>query len=61
MVQNDEQWEALTVFLKDTTFGDDDFLAGFMAVCDRLKGEEFFIAILYDEWFVIERGDAFDV
>ena len=51
---------SLTLFLKDTTFGDDEFLAGFMAVCDKLKGEGFFIAILYHEWFVIERGDAFD-
>lgn len=45
---------SLTLFLKDTTFGDGEFLAGFMAVCDRLKGEEFFLAILYHEWFIIK-------
>ena len=27
-----------------------------MAVCDRVVGEEFFLAILYHEWFVIERS-----
>lgn len=51
---------SLTLFLKDTTFGDGEFLAGFMAVCDKLKGEEFFIAILYHEWFVIQRTDVFE-
>lgn len=51
---------SLTLFLKDTTFGDGEFLAGFMAVCDKLKDEEFFIAILYHEWFVIQRTDVFE-
>ncbi|MEH1922769.1 hypothetical protein [Nostoc sp.] len=33
---------SVTVFLSDTTYEDDPFFSGFMAVCDRLKGEEFF-------------------
>ena len=37
-------------------YEDDPFMAGFMAVCDRVVGEEFFLAILYHEWFVIYRS-----
>jgi hypothetical protein len=50
---------SLTLFLEDTTYDDDPFFSGFMAVCDHLKGEEFFLAILYHEWFVIERAEVF--
>ncbi len=51
---------SLTLFLKDTTYDDDAFFSGFMAVCDKVKGEDFFLAILYHEWFVIERIDIFE-
>jgi len=51
--------QTLTLFLKDTTYVDnpDDeiFFAGFVAICDKVPGEEFFIAILYHEWFIIEN------
>lgn len=50
----------VTVFLSDTTYEDDPFFSGFMAVCDRLKGEEFFLAVLYHEWFIIERAGVFE-
>lgn len=50
--------EALTLFLKDTTFIEnaaDEFLqAGFLAVCDRV--ENFFVATVYHEWFLVPRG-----
>lgn len=46
---------ALTVFLKDTTYGDDDFFSGFMAVCERFAGEDFFTATVYHEWFVLDN------
>jgi hypothetical protein len=53
--------QSLTLFLKDTThYGDDPFSAGFVAVCDRMAGEEFFLAILYHEWFIIEKSVVFD-
>lgn len=47
---------SLTIFLKDTTWGqgDDDFFSGFLAVCERFPNEEFFVAIVYHEWFLIE-------
>lgn len=51
---------SVTVFLSDTTYEDDPFFSGFMAVCDRLKNEEFFLAILYHEWFIIERAGVFE-
>jgi len=52
--------KSLTLFLKDITFGDDLFDCGYMAVCDLVTGEDFFLAILYHEWFVIERSPIFD-
>ena len=45
---------SLTLFLKDTTYYDDLFMSGYMAVCDKVVGENFYLAILYHEWFVIE-------
>lgn len=45
--------KSLTVFLKDTTFDEDDFFSGFMAVCQKFEGKDFFTAIVYHEWFII--------
>ena len=47
---------SLTLFLKDTTYYDDMFMSGYMAVCDKMIDENFYLAILYHEWFVIERS-----
>ena len=51
--------QTLTLFLKDTTHitdsRDELFFAGRVAVCDKFEGEEFFLAILYHEWFIIEN------
>lgn len=49
---------SLTLFLQDTTYGQNWYDSGFLAVCDRL--ENFFIAIVYHEWFVIERPSIFE-
>ena len=51
---------ALTLFLKDITYDDDWSASGFMAVCEKVAGEEFFLATLYHEWFIIERSPVFD-
>ena len=51
---------SVTLFLSDTTYEDDPFFAGFVTVCDRLKDEEFFLAILYHEWFIIERSEVLE-
>jgi hypothetical protein len=54
-----EDGRSLTLFLKDTTHVPDPrsehFLAGFVAVCDRFPGQNFFVAILYHEWFIIRN------
>ena len=51
---------SLTLFLKDITYDDDIFSSGYMAVCDKIKGEDFWLAILYHEWFIIEKSDVFE-
>ncbi|BAZ27240.1 hypothetical protein NIES4073_81570 [Kalymmatonema gypsitolerans NIES-4073] len=51
--------KSLTVFLKDTTYDDDPFFSGYMAVCDKVAGDNFFLATLYHEWFVIELSPVF--
>lgn len=52
---------SLTLFLKNTTYDDDPFFSGFMAVCDKVKDEDFFLAILYHEWFIIETAEVFEL
>ena len=34
-----------------------DFFSGFVAICERFAGEEFFTAIVYHEWFIIENSE----
>jgi hypothetical protein len=52
---------SVTIFLKDTTFGSDWFEIGFLAVCDKVADENFWLTILYHEWFVIEPDSIFEV
>jgi hypothetical protein len=51
---------SVTLFLKDTTYDDHWSAAGFMAVCDRVADDGFFLAVLYHEWFIIERSPIFE-
>jgi hypothetical protein len=41
---------SLTIFLKDTTY-ETGMFAGFLAVCDRFPGQDWYLAIVYHEWF----------
>lgn len=50
---------SLTLFLKNTTYYDDPFMSGFLAICDKVAGEEFFVAVVYHEWFIIESPNIF--
>ena len=54
-----EDQRTLTIFLKDTTYverpEDEFFMAGFVAVCDKFPDEEFYVAIVYHEWFMVEN------
>jgi hypothetical protein len=49
-----ESGNSVTLFLQDTTYDDDPFFSGFISVCDKVKDEDFFLAIVYHEWFIIE-------
>lgn len=51
---------SLTLFLQDTTYGSDWYEAGYMAVCDKVAGEDFFLAVLYHEWFIIEPNPVLE-
>lgn len=50
--------QKLVVYLKDTTFYDDPFASGFVAICDRFAPEAFFVATLYHEWFIIDYDES---
>jgi hypothetical protein len=50
-----EDGQVLTLFLRDTTFGEDWYDSGFLAVCEKFPRQEFFLATVYHEWFVIEN------
>ncbi len=45
--------DVLTVFLKDTTHysGVD---AGFLAICERVRDEHWYVTIVYHEWYLLE-------
>ena len=50
--------QTITLFLKDQTFSntaDEFFMAGRLAVCDKVAGTDVFIAVVYHEWFVVNN------
>jgi len=55
----DQEEKTFILFLKDTTYvetpEEEYFSAGFVAICDKVPGEDFYIAILYHEWFIIDE------
>ena len=61
MPSKDEQ--SLTIFLKDVWYAeaydvdpeDDTFYSGFVAICDKFPGQDFYLATFYHEWFIIEN------
>jgi hypothetical protein len=52
---------SVTIFLTDTTYGSEWYEIGYLAVCDRVVGEELWLAIIYHEWFVIELDSTFSI
>jgi hypothetical protein len=54
---------SLTLFIKDTTYGNDMFDSGYLAVCEKVaptvSTEGFFLATVYHEWFIIEPNPIF--
>ncbi len=49
-----EDRQKIVLYIKDTTYDDDAFGAGFVAICDKYPNEDFYIATLYHEWFIID-------
>jgi hypothetical protein len=49
----------LTLFLKDTTYTSnpkwENYEAGRIAICERLPGEDFFVATVYHECFIVDN------
>jgi len=45
--------QVLTIFLKDTTY-DSGIFAGRIVVCERIVDEQWYLATLYHEWFIID-------
>ncbi|MGH2607658.1 MAG: hypothetical protein ACRDHF_01100 [Tepidiformaceae bacterium] len=62
LVSQDES--SITVFFKDMTLGkhypadQEMFWAGFLAVCDRIPGDDVYAAVVYHEWFIIDNAAA---
>ena len=52
---------SVTIFLTDTTYGSEWYEIGYLAVCDKVVGEKFWLAIIYHEWFVIEPDPIFSI
>ena len=50
----------IVVYLKDMTYGDGAFDAGFVAICNRFPGERFYVATFYHEWFIIDYDTLAD-
>ncbi|MBA3871133.1 MAG: hypothetical protein H0X30_18470 [Anaerolineae bacterium] len=47
----------LTIFFTDSTkaFAFEDAGLGFLAICEKIPHENFFVATVYHEWFVIDN------
>lgn len=43
----------LVIYLKDVTYDDSMFGAGYITICDR-QPEDFYLTTLYHEWFIID-------
>ena len=50
----------MVVYLKNTTYDDSAFGAGFVAICNRWA-EGFYLATFYHEWFIIDYDPLADL
>jgi hypothetical protein len=41
----------LVIYLTDTTYYDEPYMSGFVAICERFIPESFFVATFYHEWY----------
>lgn len=52
---------SVTIFLTDSTYELDASGVGYVAICNKVAGEEFWLAVVYHEWFIIEPDPVFEV
>jgi hypothetical protein len=50
----------LVIYLKDSTYYEDDFMTGFMSICDLVEPENIYVATIYHEWFMTHYNDSND-
>jgi hypothetical protein len=46
-----DKGSSLTLFMKDTTYGDDYFTAGRVAICDRIPNGEWYLCHFWHKWY----------
>jgi hypothetical protein len=51
---------SVTIFLMDTTYHQVSDQIGYLAICEKVVGEEFWLATIYHEWYVIEPDPIFE-
>jgi hypothetical protein len=49
-----EDRQKIVLYIKDTTYDEGMFGAGFIAICDKYPTASFYIATMYHEWFIID-------
>jgi hypothetical protein len=47
--------QVLTIFLKDITH-ESGIFAGRVAICEKEVGEQWYVATLYHEWFILDES-----
>ncbi|MEK7253113.1 MAG: hypothetical protein AAB316_00080 [Bacteroidota bacterium] len=49
-----EDRSKLVLYIKDLSYVEDPaFRSGFIAICDKFDGEDFYLATFYHEWFML--------
>lgn len=56
-----EDRSKIVLYIKDTTYENDAWSAGFVAICDKYPAHEFYIATFYHEWFIIDYDPLADL
>lgn len=56
-----EDRSKMVLYIKDTTYDDSAFGAGFVAICDKFPGHEFYLASFYHEWFILDYDPLADL
>ena len=56
-----EDRSKLVLYIKNTTWDDSAWSAGFVAICDKFASQEFYLATFYHEWFIIDYDPLADL